>query len=207
MALACELYPSSALVFLRDGKEGLRCWQKRDGSGKDGQSSMIGRVWISQAANNLVFSAPILSQLNSTSNLKLDTTWTLPSSKSYWNRKLCARLAQSVEHETLNLRVVGSSPTLGDRCVLFLTTARLIVRNTSAFDVGFLMLLSLLYLLTKQPFRNCFKNPPCSAGGRQLEPWSGRNPHCLGQLSPWATTVQPGLWRRSHYYCLMCVAL
>ena len=29
-----------------------------------------------------------------------------------------ARLAQSVEHETLNLRVVGSSPTLGD-CILF----------------------------------------------------------------------------------------
>ena len=27
-----------------------------------------------------------------------------------------ARLAQSVEHETLNLRVVGSSPTLGDQC-------------------------------------------------------------------------------------------
>ena len=26
----------------------------------------------------------------------------------------CARLAQSVEHETLNLRVVGSSPTLGE---------------------------------------------------------------------------------------------
>ncbi len=26
---------------------------------------------------------------------------------------LSARLAQSVEHETLNLRVVGSSPTLG----------------------------------------------------------------------------------------------
>ena len=25
-----------------------------------------------------------------------------------------ARLAQSVEHQTLNLRVVGSSPTLGD---------------------------------------------------------------------------------------------
>ena len=25
-----------------------------------------------------------------------------------------ARLAQSVEHETLNLRVLGSSPTLGD---------------------------------------------------------------------------------------------
>ena len=30
-----------------------------------------------------------------------------------------ARLAQSVEHETLNLRVVGSSPTLGD---IFLPT-------------------------------------------------------------------------------------
>ena len=33
------------------------------------------------------------------------------------NNLLCAkvaRLAQSVEHETLNLRVVGSSPTLGE---------------------------------------------------------------------------------------------
>ena len=30
-----------------------------------------------------------------------------------------ARLAQSVEHETLNLGVVGSSPTLGD-CFYFL---------------------------------------------------------------------------------------
>ena len=30
------------------------------------------------------------------------------------SRKAQARLAQSVEHETLNLRVVGSSPTLGD---------------------------------------------------------------------------------------------
>ena len=30
-----------------------------------------------------------------------------------------ARLAQSVEHETLNLRVVGSSPTLGDWVDLF----------------------------------------------------------------------------------------
>ena len=32
----------------------------------------------------------------------------------WWVRKYTARLAQSVEHETLNLRVVGSSPTLGD---------------------------------------------------------------------------------------------
>ena len=32
--------------------------------------------------------------------------------------KTSARLAQSVEHETLNLRVVGSSPTLGDIVVV-----------------------------------------------------------------------------------------
>ena len=32
-----------------------------------------------------------------------------------WKQQLStARLAQSVEHETLNLRVVGSSPTLGE---------------------------------------------------------------------------------------------
>ncbi|KAL7866227.1 hypothetical protein SRHO_G00114740 [Serrasalmus rhombeus] len=31
-----------------------------------------------------------------------------------------ARLAQSVEHETLNLRVVGSSPTLGVTCACFI---------------------------------------------------------------------------------------
>ena len=31
---------------------------------------------------------------------------------------LYARLAQLVEHETLNLRVVGSSPTLGDQFFL-----------------------------------------------------------------------------------------
>ena len=30
-----------------------------------------------------------------------------------------ARLAQSVEHETLNLRVVGSSPTLGEQFYFF----------------------------------------------------------------------------------------
>ncbi len=38
--------------------------------------------------------------------------------------KICvlqARLAQSVEHETLNLRVVGSSPTLGARVFFFIT--------------------------------------------------------------------------------------
>ena len=30
-----------------------------------------------------------------------------------------SRLAQSVEHQTLNLRVVGSSPTLGDFFVMW----------------------------------------------------------------------------------------
>ena len=40
----------------------------------------------------------------------------------FWDRMYEARLAQSVEHETLNLRVVGSSPTLGDQlfCLSFL---------------------------------------------------------------------------------------
>ena len=33
---------------------------------------------------------------------------------SFVSQDLTARLAQSVEHETLNLRVVGSSPTLGE---------------------------------------------------------------------------------------------
>ena len=40
---------------------------------------------------------------------------------SFVSQDLTARLAQSVEHETLNLRVVGSSPTLG---VPFLCAAR-----------------------------------------------------------------------------------
>ena len=31
-------------------------------------------------------------------------------------RQAYARLAQSVEHQTLNLRVVGSSPTVGANC-------------------------------------------------------------------------------------------
>ncbi len=34
-----------------------------------------------------------------------------------------ARLAQSVEHETLNLRVVGSSPTLGEQFFLLIVNA------------------------------------------------------------------------------------
>ena len=41
-----------------------------------------------------------------------------------------ARLAQSVEHETLNLRVVGSSPTLGDQT--FFTRLHLFQNEPSA---------------------------------------------------------------------------
>ena len=37
------------------------------------------------------------------------------SSQAIVNLRYHAWLAQSVEHETLNLRVVGSSPTLGDQ--------------------------------------------------------------------------------------------
>ena len=43
-----------------------------------------------------------------------------------------ARLAQSVEHETLNLRVVGSSPTLGD-IVLWLTRCKFTIVSKSAW--------------------------------------------------------------------------
>ena len=43
-----------------------------------------------------------------------------------------ARLAQSVEHETLNLRVVGSSPTLGVGYFFFLNEL-----NLNAVPVGF----------------------------------------------------------------------
>ena len=38
----------------------------------------------------------------------------LSVAKTAANVSTQARLAQSVEHETLNLRVVGSSPTLGE---------------------------------------------------------------------------------------------
>ena len=50
-----------------------------------------------------------------------------PKCRSIYRRNSCgtstcisARLAQSVEQETLNLGVVGSSPTLGDSCFCFL---------------------------------------------------------------------------------------
>ena len=46
---------------------------------------------------------------------------------------LVARLAQSVEHETLNLRVVGSSSTLGDQT--FLKFSHPVKRKPNTFDI------------------------------------------------------------------------
>ena len=43
---------------------------------------------------------------------------------SNWRHLPSARLAQSVEHETLNLRVVGSSPTLGEAVSFVFLEAR-----------------------------------------------------------------------------------
>ena len=37
------------------------------------------------------------------------------------------------------------------------------------------------------------KNPPANAGGRGFEPWSGKIPHAVEQLSPCATTTEPAL--------------
>ena len=48
----------------------------------------------------------------------------IESHKKMLSRVHVARLAQSVEHDTLNLRVVGSSPTLGEHVFyLFLSCA------------------------------------------------------------------------------------
>ena len=46
------------------------------------------------------------------------TVETMDSSFSYDNNKR-ARLAQSVEHQTFNLRVMGSSPILGEQIFFF----------------------------------------------------------------------------------------
>ena len=43
-----------------------------------------------------------------------------------------ARLAQSVEHETLNLRVVGSSPTLGEYHFFCVIKYKLFLFSTSS---------------------------------------------------------------------------
>ena len=55
----------------------------------------------------------------------------LYQSKYFHPLTIPARLAQSVEHETLNLRVVGSSPTLGEH--FFMTTNTETRENTFVF--------------------------------------------------------------------------
>ena len=56
--------------------------------------------------------------------------------------------------------------------------------------------------LKKKEFRNrikdfpggaVVKNSPASAGEPGFEPWSGKIPHAVEQLSPCATTTEPAL--------------
>ena len=55
-----------------------------------------------------------------------------------------ARLAQSVEHETLNLRVVGSSPTLGAQ-----TFSKILFALTISFTLSLIKVVIILtWLLT-----------------------------------------------------------
>ena len=61
-----------------------------------------------------------------------------------------ARLAQSVEHETLNLRVVGSSPTLGAGHV-FATCFKALIITVCSND---------LRLFFKVKFGTCLKEVP-----------------------------------------------
>ena len=35
------------------------------------------------------------------------------------------------------------------------------------------------------------ENLPASAGGHGFDPWSGKTPHAVEQLGPWATTTEP----------------
>ncbi len=57
-----------------------------------------------------------------------------------------ARLAQSVEHETLNLRVVGSSPTLGEQYFDFAYFKETeCVNSASSFFVFMKLLVNLLF--------------------------------------------------------------
>ena len=50
---------------------------------------------------------------------------------------MSARLAQSVEHETLNLRGVGSSPSLGGVYFSFFICISFFQRQSLATQVGF----------------------------------------------------------------------
>ena len=54
------------------------------------------------------------------------------------------------------------------------------------------------YLLAKSqlpalPWGLSGKESACQCRRHGLEPWSGRIPHAMGQISPWATTTEPVL--------------
>ena len=38
------------------------------------------------------------------------------------------------------------------------------------------------------------KSLPCNAGDTSFNPWFGKIPHAVEQLSPWATRTEPMLW-------------
>ena len=76
-----------------------------------------------------------------------------------------ARLAQSVEHQTLNLRVVGSSPTLGEKTFfLFFLSPSLCLKDpiSSLFTNYFLSIRCLLSLSrSTKLLRTCIYDHEC----------------------------------------------
>ena len=60
------------------------------------------------------------SILKKVKNVANNSYSSMHGSCMFYKPLLAARLAQSVEHETLNVRVVGSSPTLGVNMYEFL---------------------------------------------------------------------------------------
>ena len=78
--------------------------------------------------------------------------------------------------------------------------------NQSSKVKAFLFLILTLEIQKPKTFNYCIlktnfpgfpggavvKNPPANAGGT-LEPWSGKIPHAVEQLSPCATTTEPAL--------------
>ena len=57
-------------------------------------------------------------------------------------------------------------------------------------------------IVSESGFKNYFrdfpggavvKNPPAIAGGHEFDPWSGKIPHAMEQLSPCPTATEPAL--------------
>jgi len=47
---------------------------------------------------------------------------------------------------------------------------------------------------TGLPWWSSGEEPACQVRGHVFDPWSGKIPHAVGQLSPSATASQPRLW-------------